>query len=261
MPQNISLETAYQKRQAAQFPPITPTSKGTIERYRHTRNWQLNRKEFIFRKIHEFGPSNICDFGCGAGETSTELGVLGYHVTGLDLSVDLIALARRRAELDNVADRVQFIVSDANHADLSRDSFDLILVQGVLHHMEIDHASNTLFSMLKPGGHVIISEPIMLSPTLRWIRKHIPVSLDLSPNERQLGWDDIRLVESRFNLVERRFFHLSTRLIRLISDQRAIHGHLSHLLARLDHAMIRAIPGMYRLAGILVFIGQKPITA
>jgi len=257
MNQNIHSEISYQQRQAEMLDQVIPTPAATIARYRQTPDWRIYPKEFMFHRIRALAPKRVCDFGCGAGETSVELGALGYAVVGLDLSPDLIALAQRRAELDLVTDRVEFVVAEANPSALPKASFDLVLVQAVLHHMDIAQGIATLLAMLKPGGHVVIMEPVVLSSAMRWLRRHIPVAADLSLNERQLEWLDIRSVESGFEVVEKRFFHLGTRLLRCVPERFIGHRTLSYALHALDQALIRGVPGLYRWAGILVFVGRK----
>src|SRR5581483_603556 len=161
---NIGQELDYQARHAADIASVKPTPQATLERYRLHKNWRINSKEFLFHSIAKFSPKRVCDFGCGAGETSTELAAAGYQVIGFDISPEMIALARRRAELDRVADRATFLVANAAELELQSGNFDAILVQAVLHHIELDKGLATLESLLAPGGVAVIIEPVAFSP-------------------------------------------------------------------------------------------------
>ncbi|WP_408006858.1 class I SAM-dependent DNA methyltransferase [Pseudalkalibacillus sp. A8] len=56
---------------------------------------------FVNNAIESYsnGPaSSLLDIGCGTGEISTRLAQIGYHVTGIDLSEEMLAVARGKAE-------------------------------------------------------------------------------------------------------------------------------------------------------------------
>jgi SAM-dependent methyltransferase len=63
---------------------------------------------------------SVLELGCGRGELSADLARAGaVRVTGMDLSSDNIAAARRMASEDGLSDRVEFRVGNAAEADLS----------------------------------------------------------------------------------------------------------------------------------------------
>ncbi len=257
--QDINQELEYQARQAELAGSVKPTPAATIERYRLHKEWQYFSREYVFYAIEKCQPKTICDFGCGAGETSTELGAMGYQVTGFDLSPDLIAMATRRAELDKVTDRVEFFIGDAKTLDLKSGSFDLVVVLGVLHHLvDVKQGLKTLESLIKPGGYVVIKEPIVLSGFLRWLRNFVPVERDISPNERQLYREDLELIESVFEVKEKRFFHLFGRLVRLFPERFAgLHNLACQFFWRLDYVVINYLPGAAHFAGAVVYTCKK----
>jgi len=73
-------------------------------------------------------PSSLLDVGCGAGATTLEaarrLGAKGQCI-GVDISEPLIAMARSRAERENVP--AMFIRADAQNHDFEQSSFDMII--------------------------------------------------------------------------------------------------------------------------------------
>src|ERR1051325_2830064 len=127
---DLAAELAFQASQAAQV-NVTATPADIIERYRECRGWRIFRKEYVFKLIHDCQPRTILDFGCGSGESSTELAALDYEVLGIDVSPELIALAEERAQLDGVADRAKFLAVDGTCATLPKEAYDLVLVQAV----------------------------------------------------------------------------------------------------------------------------------
>lgn len=256
--QNISQELDYQARHAADLASVKPTPVATLERYRVHKNWRINSKEFLFYSLAKHLPKRVCDFGCGAGETSTELAAAGYQVIGFDISPEMIALAKRRAELDGVANRAEFSVANAAELELRSGNFDAILVQAVLHHIELDKGLATLESLLAPGGVAVIIEPVAFSPFLQKLRDLTPVSKDISPNERQLNRKDIDQIEAKFQVIEKRYFHLFTRFARLVPEKyEGLYVSFANILATLDWALLGAIPFLRRFSGALVLICRK----
>ena len=253
---DVQAELAYQARQAA-AQELRATPKATLEEYRDCRRWRSHRKQYTFSLVHRSQPVKVLDFGCGSGDSSTELAFCGYEVTGLDLSPDLLDLARRRAELDGVAGRCQFVLADGGQAPFADDTFDVIVVQAVLHHVNMAECLTQLRRILKPGGHIVIVEPVGFSRWLQKIRDVTPVEKDISPNERQLGKTDLAEIAAFFEVQETRYFHLSTRLNRLISNRSSFGRMLLTGLARLDWLLLK-LPGVSHFAGTVVIRARKP---
>jgi SAM-dependent methyltransferase len=79
--------------------------------------------QFAVRQLRLRPGDNILDLGCGWGRHSLQLAAYGLHVTGLDLSSELLALAQYNAQRQKLA--VNWIEADI--ADLPlRGSFDAI---------------------------------------------------------------------------------------------------------------------------------------
>ena len=252
---DVGAELAFQATQAAHV-QVTATAEDIIERYRECRGWRIYRKEYVFKLIHDCRPRTILDFGCGSGESSTELAALGYDVLGIDLSPDLIALAEERARLDGVTDRAKFLAVDGTCATLQKGAYDLVLVQAVLHHVDLVESLRTLDHALSPNGHVLIVEPVAYSRMLQWLRDRTPVEKDVSPNERQLHQGDLREIAARFQIVQRQHFNILQRLLRLIPSPSKLYNWTSRVLSRIDYGVL-TIPGMSHFAGTVVLLCRK----
>lgn len=108
--------------------------------------------------------ARILDVGCGSGWLSEYFARLGYLMTGIDLSQDLIAIARERLSkvpygIDHKTDlNCLFLVHDIETAPLA-ERFDAILCYDALHHFENEHAVlANLSSMLDYGGQLFVME-------------------------------------------------------------------------------------------------------
>jgi glycosyltransferase involved in cell wall biosynthesis/SAM-dependent methyltransferase len=108
--------------------------------------------------------ARILDVGCGSGWLSEYFARLGYDVTGIDISDDLIRMARERMEkipygVDHETSlHARFQTHDIEAAALA-DKFDAVLCYDSLHHLEDERAVfRHLTAMLDVGGLLFILE-------------------------------------------------------------------------------------------------------
>jgi len=85
--------------------------------------------------------SEILDAGCGTGRYAIELARRGYVVHGIDISPDLIEVARRAN--GDVKQSVSFVVGDIAHLPPSR--YAAILCRGVLNDIVDDEGRDAVF--------------------------------------------------------------------------------------------------------------------
>ena len=81
----------------------------------------------------------LLDAGCGTGALAVEAARRGAHVTAIDLSASLVALARERAPRDLGAGRIDFAVGDMTDASLGQ--FDhVVAMDSLIHYRAPDMA-------------------------------------------------------------------------------------------------------------------------
>jgi ubiquinone/menaquinone biosynthesis C-methylase UbiE len=102
--------------------------------------------------------AKVADIGCGDGYGSFKLFSEGFHVTGVDLSTEMIRLAKNRE-----TDSLKFIQASINEMPFRANEFDAILSINCIEWTEDPQVSlNCLHHILKPGGHLCIG---ILGPT------------------------------------------------------------------------------------------------
>lgn len=106
----------------------------------------------------------ILDVGCGSGWLSEYFARLGYEVTGIDISPELIEIARQRVacvpyDVDHETPLVsRFLVHDIESAPVE-ETFDAVVCYDSLHHFEDERAVfRHLSAMLDYGGLLFILE-------------------------------------------------------------------------------------------------------
>ena len=89
------------------------------------------------------------EIGCGAGEFSRLLARHSEHVLALDLSSQMISLARRRSKL---YPNIDYVEADVMASDFPDGEFDCVATLTTLHHLPTEAALRKIRKALKPGG-------------------------------------------------------------------------------------------------------------
>ncbi|MGW5878256.1 class I SAM-dependent DNA methyltransferase [Nocardiopsis terrae] len=109
----------------------------------------------LFREYGVRGPL-LLDLGCGTGNSSVELKKQGYQVTGIDISPEMIEVARNKDEMSGI----EFQVGELTDIPGPPGTFDAAAAAGEPFHYLLDEdALTTAFSevkrMLAPQGLLV----------------------------------------------------------------------------------------------------------
>ncbi|HVF57912.1 MAG TPA: class I SAM-dependent methyltransferase [Pyrinomonadaceae bacterium] len=92
---------------------------------------------------------HVLELGCGTGEFSRLLAVRAEKVLAIDLSPQMIRLARERSKL---YPNIDFVNADVMAYQFSDEQFDCIATLTTLHHLPIETVLRKIRKALKPGG-------------------------------------------------------------------------------------------------------------
>ena len=136
----------------------------------------------------------VLELGCGAGYFTQELARSGADIVAIDVSPELLEIARANCSAPNVRYQIQ----NAHALSYSEAVFDSVVGSSVLHHLEIEEALREIYRVLKPMGTIYFTEPNMLNPQIA-MQKNIPWikrKLGDSPDETAfVRWPLWRLLE------------------------------------------------------------------
>lgn len=143
--------------------------------------------EYSFHLLGDVRGKTVLEYGCGDGLNTLPLARRGARVKSLDISPELIEIARRRLAVNGIDSGVEFIVGSAHDIPLPDESVDVVFGMAILHHLDLALSAREVLRVLRKGGRAIFQEPVRNSPTLKAVRKLIPYqSPDVSPYERPL---------------------------------------------------------------------------
>ena len=121
-----------------------------------TRDHDVNQNvDALLRHIEAPAPFELLDFGCGPGRDLRTFEALGHHVTGLEGSENLAALARTNSGCTVLEQN--FLALDLPHG-----RYDGVFANAVLFHVPsqvLPRVLADLHAALKPGGVLFCSNP------------------------------------------------------------------------------------------------------
>ncbi len=101
--------------------------------------------------------ATVLDAGCGPGVHSIRVARAGHRVCAIDISTTMLGEARRRAELDGVADQIEFQQKDLTHLEIPDNAFRYVFSWGVIIHIPAAaKALDELARIIAPGGKLAL---------------------------------------------------------------------------------------------------------
>jgi SAM-dependent methyltransferase/uncharacterized protein YbaR (Trm112 family) len=193
----------------------------------------------------------VAEIGCGSGRQTLPLLRAGTDMIAIDLSEDMLRLARHKVLAEALASQVDFLVASAENLPLANNTFDAAVIFGSLHHFS--HPSAALLNVartMRPGSHFYMLEPHK-SPVrfiFDWMMRRWMLWKE-EANEAPLftasqfgSW----LGAGGFDVQFRYATYLPPHLFYLIKGRKG-----ERLLATTD-VLFNAIPGLRRLGGVII---------
>jgi SAM-dependent methyltransferase len=162
--------------------------------------------EYAFHLLGDIRNKNVLDLGCGKGENMVPLTKRGANITGIDISPDLIQLAQQRIVAADISARA--VVGSAYDTGLENESIDVILCVALIHHLDIPRVRDEMYRILKPGGFIVLTEPVRFSKTYDLVRKILPAQEDTSESEHPLTMQELDCIGGAFTRENQRLFRL-----------------------------------------------------
>ena len=201
--------------------------------------------EYAFHLLGDVNGKTVLDLGCGTGSNLIPLIKRGADTIGIDISPDLIRLARKR--LDDAQLQAELQVRSAYDTGLPDASVDVIYCMSLIHHLEIARVREEMRRVLVPGGRIILKEPIRLSPTYTRLRKLLPAKEEISDYEHPLTEQELVTMTVPFQVEGKRFFRLP--IVPLVS---MVLPSMAQSLGKTDYRLLKRYPALQRYATVVV---------
>ena len=154
------------------FDNIAPT----YDKLNHIMSLNIDRvwRRRVMRIVRRAKARKIMDVATGTGDLAIAMAkrVDRTQILGVDLSEEMLAVARRKVEKQGLEERIMLEKGDAENLDMvATESIDAATVAfGVRNFENIERGLCEIFRTLKPGGKLVVLEFSMPKNRLvRWV--------------------------------------------------------------------------------------------
>lgn len=163
----------------------------------------LRRKAAQFLNIKP--PAKIIDIATGTGAQAYELAKLGFDVTGIDLSPEMLEQAKKKLDKSF---KLKFLHADATRLSFKNNKFDVASISLGLHDMPYDIELSALKEMkrvVKKNGLILIID--YMEPKKHLVAKlsHHIISLYETSNYKPFIQKGLEAIISKVELKAHRF--------------------------------------------------------
>jgi 2-polyprenyl-3-methyl-5-hydroxy-6-metoxy-1,4-benzoquinol methylase len=224
--------------------------------------------EFLTDAVSRLGPlagQRVLEVGAGGGSLAVWLAQQGAEVVGIDVSPGILEVARKRAAVNGVSDRVTFVCVpieefDPVAAGLGHDRYDAIIGNNVVHHFDRDLAMRSIGRLLAPGAVAVFCEPVLFLPewtrtvrNSRLVTRRFPMHTH-SPDERSLDGRDFTVMRRWFGRVDWVPYQVLCRVQNFVE----LSDRAWHRLEAVDRVILRRLPFTRRICRIAVITLGEP---
>jgi ubiquinone/menaquinone biosynthesis C-methylase UbiE len=200
LPHRIA-ERVLRERDAHEDDHIAANLQKWWSRFPHvfTNPSMLSLHRFYQEQLGDVRGKTVLEYGCGKGDFAAWLSTLGAYVVGIDISEFNIARCNTRfggKEPDSKSCR--FYVMDAHLLQFADSSFDVVLGNGIIHHLDLPTAMKEVDRVLKPGGVALFQEPLGDNPLLKFYRH---LARYHTEDERPLSRRELAYLENEWHVL------------------------------------------------------------
>lgn len=109
----------------------------------------------------------VLEIGAGSGQFSRYLVKPRVKLTTVEFVPKIVQEAKKKLKAKNI----KFVCADAHHLPFKANSFDLVVGNSILHHLDLNQALTEIKRVLKNQGRIIFFEPNMANPQI-YLERH-----------------------------------------------------------------------------------------
>lgn len=125
----------------------------------------MKRAQTALGSKRERKVGRILDMGCGTAYFTSLLPAFYSQVVGIDLSENMIQMAKKTLEFTRMRGKIQFIVADGEKLPFTGGTFDTVVCMDLLHHVpDVASIVREMTRVVRNGGKATAIEPNFLNP-------------------------------------------------------------------------------------------------
>jgi SAM-dependent methyltransferase len=198
---------------------------------------------------------SVLELGCGLKVGAWSLAERGIDVTGIDISEVAISQVKDLAVERGLDDHTNFLHMNAEQLTFPDESFDVVVGNGILHHLDLDLALSGIRRVLRPGGWAAFREPLGHNPFVNAYRRLTPDQR--TDDEHPLLAADLRTIERYFPGSEHQYFNLLD-LLSVVALKSKHFDAVHATLARADQRLFARVPALRRYGWMVGIDLRKP---
>jgi 2-polyprenyl-3-methyl-5-hydroxy-6-metoxy-1,4-benzoquinol methylase len=219
--------------------------------------------DWAIRQVPDLRGLRVLDIGIGEGFSSVRMALAGAQVTGIEVSAAALERAALLASRSGVTiDLRQMPGENLNFED---GTFDAVLCMSAYHHMDQERAASEFARVLRPGGRLVLVEPLATNPPA-WLYRRVGrfLSREATSEETPLRVRDLRFLRQHFRKVGWRGMYLLSLglfgLDRIWNNSNPFIHRVTKTAFRwvspLDSAVLK-IPGLQRIAWKIAIVAER----
>jgi SAM-dependent methyltransferase len=225
---------------AVAVPAAGGTADTANKKYYSTVGLSRSHTDYWIR--HHAKERVFLDYACGNGDHAIAAALAGADLAiGVDISGVSIENCRRRAVEAGVAEKTFFLQGDCENTGLPSNSVDLVIGDGILHHLDLSHVFPELRRVMRPGGRYYGREALNYNPVIKLYRWLTPSMRTEWEKRHILSLRDLRFAKHFFEVRNIRYWHLCSILVTALRNTPAFNGALT-VANGLDSVLLRVPP-------------------
>jgi SAM-dependent methyltransferase len=169
----------------------------------------------------------VLEIGCASGRDAIDYAKHASQYHGVDIS-DIAINNCQNLQVHNAS----FYCIDGHKLPVSDKSIDFVIVNSLLHHLDLPTVLQEISRILKPTGGLIFREPLGTNPIFNMYRLFTPNARTI--DERPFTFADLKIIQSHFVFDDIQYFGFSSLIAAFIPNKfiRRILTAIDNLLAK-----------------------------